>query len=104
MDKQREEFEAWWEEFSSAHDEWRFADSAALRWAAWQAAQAAQPAQMPDWIATADRMPEPQVRVLGFEPQYNIVDVDMWFGPEFQWGYTYWMPIPAAPSTKEKTE
>ena len=49
------------------------------------------------WIAAKDRMPPPQVRVLGFEPQYNIVDVDMWFGPDFNWGYSYWMPLPAAP-------
>lgn len=44
---QREAFEAWWGEFSSAHEDWKYADSAALRWAAWQAAQAAQPAQVP---------------------------------------------------------
>lgn len=31
-------FEQWWEEFTSAHDEWRFADSDALRKAAWNAA------------------------------------------------------------------
>ena len=49
------------------------------------------------WIAAKDRMPSPQVRVLGFEPQYNIVDVDTWFGPDFNWGYSYWMPLPAAP-------
>ena len=42
---QREDFEAWWGEFSSAHEDWKYADSAALRWAAWQAAQAAQPAR-----------------------------------------------------------
>lgn len=49
------------------------------------------------WIAAKDRMPPPQVRVLGFEPQYNIVDVDMWFGPDFNWGYSYWMPLPPSP-------
>ena len=49
------------------------------------------------WIAAKDRMPPPQVRVLGFEPQYNIVDVDMWFGPDFNWGYSYWMPLPTPP-------
>lgn len=52
------------------------------------------------WIAAKDRMPPPQVRVLGFEPQYNIVDVDMWFGPDFNWGYSYWMPLPASPKDK----
>ena len=40
---QREEFEAWWEEFSSAHEDWHFADGDALRWATWQAAKRAQP-------------------------------------------------------------
>ena len=44
---QREEFEAWWEEFSSAHEDWRFADSDALRWATWQAAKQAQPERAP---------------------------------------------------------
>ena len=52
------------------------------------------------WIAAKDRMPPPQVRVLGFEPQYNIVDVDMWFGTDFNWGYSYWMPLPASPKDK----
>lgn len=50
---QREEFDAWWEEFSSTHEEWKYADSSALRWAAWQAAQETQPVQQgiftPDW-------------------------------------------------------
>ena len=42
---QRAEFDAWWEEFSSTHEEWKYADSSALRWAAWQAAQETQPVQ-----------------------------------------------------------
>jgi hypothetical protein len=31
-------FEEWWEEFKEVHDEWRFANSGALRKAAWNAA------------------------------------------------------------------
>lgn len=34
----REAFEAWWDEFASAHEDWRFSDSDALRFQAWQAA------------------------------------------------------------------
>lgn len=41
MDECRKQFEAWWDNFSSAHEDWRFADSEALRWQAWQAWQAA---------------------------------------------------------------
>ena len=35
----RAAFEAWWEEFTAEHDEWQYADSAALRLAAWQASR-----------------------------------------------------------------
>ena len=41
MDKQREEFERWWEEFESIHPEWKYADADAIRLQVWQAAQAA---------------------------------------------------------------
>lgn len=34
---ERAEFEAWWEQFAAEHEDWRFADSHALRWQAWQA-------------------------------------------------------------------
>ena len=54
-------------------------------------------AETTGWIAVKDRMPPPQVRVLGFAPRYNIVVVDMWFGPDFNWGYSYWMPLPTPP-------
>lgn len=36
-----ETFEQWWAEFKSAHDEWKYADSEALRKAAWDAGQKA---------------------------------------------------------------
>ena len=61
---QREAFEAWWGEFSSAHEDWKYADSAALRWAAWQAAQAAQPAQVPAWRDISTALPETGIPVL----------------------------------------
>ena len=32
-------YETWWEQFSSEHDEWRYADSKALRKAAFEAGQ-----------------------------------------------------------------
>ena len=53
---QREEFEAWWEEFSSAHEDWRFADSDALRWATWQAAKQARPEPSDDYLGKAYRL------------------------------------------------
>lgn len=40
---EREQFEAWWEQFAAEHEEWRFADSHALRWQAWQARALASP-------------------------------------------------------------
>ena len=61
-------------------------------------------AQPAGWIDASKQMPPPQVRVLGFEPKYNIVDVDMWFGPDFQWGYSYWMPLPPPPAIGEAME
>jgi len=39
-----EEFEAWWDEFMSNHEDWKYADSEALRFQAWQAALATAPA------------------------------------------------------------
>ena len=36
----REAFEAWWDDFTSIHDDWMYADSEALRFQAWQAAVA----------------------------------------------------------------
>lgn len=53
---QREAFEAWWEEFSSAHEDWRFADSDALRWATWRAAKQARPEPSDDYLGKAYRL------------------------------------------------
>lgn len=33
-------FESWWEEFAATHEDWQYADSSALRWAAFQAGAA----------------------------------------------------------------
>jgi hypothetical protein len=99
---QREEFEAWWEEFSSAHDEWRFADSAALRWAAWQAAQAAQPAPtVPDGYVLVPVEPTAQMMERGsFAQEYAHDDITT-----TEAGNVYRAMIAAAPhaapSTKE---
>lgn len=35
----RAAFDAWWESFKSERDEWKYADSDALRWQAWQASR-----------------------------------------------------------------
>ena len=50
MNECRKQFDDWWNEFSSAHEDWRFADSDALRWQAWQAAwnRRASPASAPE--------------------------------------------------------
>ena len=56
------------------------------------------------WIDASKQMPPPQVRVLGLDPQHNIVEVDMWFGPDFQWGYSHWMPLPPPPAIGETME
>ena len=58
---------------------------------------AAQPSQAVEWIPVGERMPEPQVRVMAFDAAHNIVEVDMWFGPDFNWGYSHWMPLPQEP-------
>jgi hypothetical protein len=39
QDNEKIEFDVWWEEFKSEHDEWTYADSSTLRWRAWQAAR-----------------------------------------------------------------
>ena len=37
---EQEKFKKWWVDFTDAHEEWRYADSEALRLAAWQAGRA----------------------------------------------------------------
>lgn len=62
--------------------------------------QATEPAPQ-EWISVDDQMPPPMERVLAIEPRHRTVKVDMWFGPDFQWSYTHWMPLPAAPEAKQ---
>jgi hypothetical protein len=62
--------------------------------------QATEPAPQ-EWISVDDQMPPPMERVLASEPRHRTVKVDMWFGPDFQWSYTHWMPLPAAPEEKQ---
>lgn len=45
-------YKQWWEQFASEHDEWRYADSEALRKAAFEAGQESmrqQLAELLDW-------------------------------------------------------
>lgn len=42
---ERAAFDIWWADFADTHEEWPFADSGALRWAAYQAGRAAVPVQ-----------------------------------------------------------
>ena len=54
------------------------------------------------WIPVAEQMPPVQERVLAFDADHNIVEVDMWFGPDFNFGYSHWMPLPANPDAMGK--
>jgi hypothetical protein len=56
------------------------------------------------WIPVSEQMPPVQERVLAFDADYNHTEIDMWFGPDFEWGYSHWMPIPATPASKEGAE
>lgn len=55
---ERSSFEAWWSDFTDEHDDWRYADASALRWAAFQAGRRAalrQPGALPDEAEDAAR-------------------------------------------------
>jgi hypothetical protein len=54
------------------------------------------------WIPVAEQTPPVQERVLAFDADHNIVEVDMWFGPDFNFGYSHWMPLPANPGAMGK--
>jgi hypothetical protein len=56
------------------------------------------------WIPVSEQMPPVQERVLAFDADHNIVEVDMWFGPDFNFGYSHWMPIPANPNAKDSAK
>ncbi len=42
-------FDEWWEDFIAEHDEWKYADSAALRRAAFEAGAASRDAEVAQW-------------------------------------------------------
>ena len=43
-------FDEWWEDFVAEHDEWKYADSAALRRAAFQAGAASRDAEIAELV------------------------------------------------------
>ena len=46
------------------------------------------------WIATADQMPPPGVRVFWMDQDSNRVGYDTWMGDDFRFTPSHWMPIP----------
>lgn len=44
-------FDEWWEDFVAEHDEWKYADSAALRRAAFHAGAASRDAEVAELVA-----------------------------------------------------
>ena len=47
-------FDEWWEDFVAEHDEWKYADSAALRRAAFQAGAASRDAEIAELVAALE--------------------------------------------------
>ena len=47
-------FEEWWEDFVAEHDEWRYADSEALRRAAFYAGAASRDAEIAELVAALE--------------------------------------------------
>jgi hypothetical protein len=79
------------------------------QWRAWQASAEQSRAECEAlrlkaarWIPVAEQMPPVQERVLAFDADHNIVEIDMWFGPDFNFGYSHWMPLPANPGAMGK--
>jgi len=78
---------------------------------AWQAAQAAQPAQMPGWLPIESAPKDGTEVLLGGKCGSVTCAIysqreQRWYGDTdcpCEWA-THWMPLPAAPSTKEKAE
>ena len=80
MDECRKQFDDWWSEFTSAHEDWRFADSDALRWQAWQAAWnlRASPASAPEgWkivpVEPTGEMVDAGIRSLGTADKFRAM-------------------------------
>lgn len=47
-------YEEWWEDFVAEHEEWKYADSAALRRAAFQAGAASRDAEIAELVAALE--------------------------------------------------
>jgi hypothetical protein len=61
---------------------------------------AAQPVQEPvAWIDCKVQMPPPGVRVFFLHKDYDRVGFDTWFGDDFLWTPSHWMPIPPLTAT-----
>ena len=75
----RKQFDDWWSEFTSAHEDWRFADSDALRWQAWQAAWnlRASPASAPEGFALVPVVPTHAILDVMFNAGIDRHDVDL---------------------------
>ena len=75
----RKQFDDWWSEFTSAHEDWRFADSDALRWQAWQAAWnlRASPASAPEGFALVPVVPTHAILDVMFNAGIDMHDVDL---------------------------
>ena len=56
-------FDEWWEDFVAEHDDWKYADSEALRRAAFQAGAASRDAEVAELVAALETVianaPEP---------------------------------------------
>jgi len=77
---------------------WRESADCEFAWRFWQAATER---AAPKWISVMDQLPEPQVRVLAFAEGYREPCIDVWFGSDFEWGYSHWMPLPPPPAIRQ---
>jgi hypothetical protein len=65
-------------------------------------AEQAVPVHPVSWIDCKVQMPPPGVRVFFLHKDYDRVGFDTWFGDDFRWTPSHWMPIP--PLTATPTE
>lgn len=64
---------------------------------------AAQPAPVQEpvaWIDCKVKMPPAGVRVFFLHKDYDRVGFDTWFGDDFRWTPSHWMPIPQLTTTQ----
>ena len=52
------------------------------------------------WIDCKVQMPPPGVRVFFLHKDYGRVGFDTWFGDDFRWTPSHWMPIPPLTTTQ----